>query len=69
MSAASTSTSPAVALGASMMPSPTVAATSVRDEGADEVEDRRHRERDPRGERRVETEVAMALAASWKPLV
>ena len=39
------------------------------EEGAGQVEDSRHQQCAARRERRVEIGVAMALAASWKPLV
>ena len=51
------------------MPWPIVLATAVPGERADEVHGRREEDRDARPKARVETEVAIAFAVSWKPLM
>ena len=60
---------PSVPLGGSMMPLPTVSATRVPKKAPHRLATAAMATA-ARGVRaRVETEVAMALAASWKPLV
>ena len=67
--AAATIISPIVPWGGSMIPLPTVVGDLLAEEGAEEVHDGRHEQGDPGVSARVETEVAIAFAASWKPLV
>ena len=69
MSAASTSTSPGVPLGALMMPSPTVAAIPVPMKAPTKLKNAAIRSATRGVSARVEIEVAMAFAASWNPLV
>ena len=58
-----------VVVASSTRPAPIVLATAVPGEGTDEVERRRHQDRCDGRRARVATEVAMALAVSWKPLM
>ena len=69
MSAASTTISPGRPCGASMMPLPTVEATSVPRNAPTRFITAAISSAVRGASARVDTEVAMALAASWKPLV
>ena len=69
MRAAATSHRPSSRSGCAMMPEPMVAATLPPKKAPKRLAIAAMRERDPGVRARVETEVAMALAASWKPLV